>query len=289
VAGWFDSHCHVQEEFLRGEEGTTGAGDGEGAGPGRVAGPGDAGLDEVLARARVAGVDRMVCIGTGPATSRQAVAVARATAAGDAVPRAWASIGLHPHEARQGVDEVAAFLEASLAEDDGAVVAVGECGLDYYYEHSPREAQRAAFAAQIELAHARDLALVIHARDAWRDLFDVLDAEGVPDRTVLHCFTGGPDEVDRCLRAGMYVSFSGIVTFKNAADVRAAAERCPLDRLLVETDSPFLAPVPHRGRSNEPAYLPLVGEAVAAVKGCTVDEVRDRSASAAVMVFSTEG
>jgi TatD DNase family protein len=288
VAGWFDSHCHVQEAFLRGEEGAAEAGDAEEAGPGQGAGLGDAGLQEVLARARAAGVDRMVCIGTGPATSRQAVGVARATAAGDTTPRGWASIGLHPHEASEGVDEVAAFLEASLAEDDGLVVAVGECGLDYYYEHSPRDAQRAAFAAQIELAHARDLALVIHARDAWRDLFDVLDAEGVPGRTVLHCFTGGPAEIDRCLRAGMYVSFSGIVTFKNATGVRAAAERCPLDRLLIETDSPFLAPVPHRGHSNEPAYLPLVGEAVAAVKGCTVDEVRERSASAAAMVFSTD-
>ena len=176
---------------------------------------------------------------------------------------------------------------ASSRRDDGVVVAVGECGLDYFYEHSPRDAQRTAFAAQIALAHAHDLALVIHARDAWPDLFDVLQAEGVPERTVLHCFTGGPDEVERCLRAGMYVSFSGIVTFKNAADVREAAARCPLDRLLVETDSPFLAPVPHRGRTNEPSYLPFVGEAIAAVKGCTVDEVRERSAAAAAMVFST--
>ena len=153
---------------------------------------------------------------------------------------------------------------------------------------TPRaDAQRAAFAAQIALAHAHGLALVIHARDAWADLFDVLGAEGVPERTVLHCFTGGPDEVDLCLRAGMYVSFSGIVTFKNAGDVRAAAARCPLDRLLVETDSPFLAPVPHRGRPNEPSYLPLVGEAIAAVKGCNVGEVMERSAAAAAMVFST--
>ena len=283
MAGWFDSHCHVQEDFLRDEEGADTGEEGSG--------PGAAGLEEVLARAGAAGVDRMVCIGTGPATSRQAVAVARATMAGQRTPRAWASIGLHPHEASEGVDEVASLLGTVLDDVDAAraVVAVGECGLDYYYEHSPREAQRRAFAAQIALAHAHDLALVIHARDAWADLFDVLEAEGVPARTVLHCFTGGPDEVDRCLRAGMYVSFSGIVTFKNAAEVRAAVERCPLERLLVETDSPFLAPVPHRGRSNEPAYLPLVGEAVAAVKGCPVDEVRERSAAAAAMVFSTDG
>ena len=140
---------------------------------------------------------------------------------------------------------------------------------------------------QIGLAHAHDLALVIHARDAWPDLFDVLDAEGVPERTVLHCFTGGTEEADRCLRSGMYISFSGIVTFKNAAGVRAAAAQCPLDRLLVETDSPFLAPVPHRGRTNEPSYLPFVGEAIAAVKGCSVGEVKERTAAAATMVFST--
>ncbi len=270
MAGWFDSHCHVQEKYLPGEE----------VGEAAV-------LDAVLSRARDAGVDRMVCIGTGVATSAQAVAVARATAAAPPGPRAWASIGLHPHEASEGVDEVAALLTDEVAAGDGAVVAVGECGLDYYYEHSPRDAQRAAFAEQIALAHAHRLALVIHARDAWADLFDVLEAEGVPERTVLHCFTGGPDEVARCLDAGMFVSFSGIVTFKNAADVRAAVARCPFDRLLVETDSPFLAPVPHRGRTNEPSYLPLVGEAVAAVKGCPVDEVRERSAAAANMLFST--
>lgn len=273
MSGWFDSHCHVQEEYLPDDpvEGTD--------------------LEPVLARAAQAGITRMVCIGTGVTTSAQAVAVARATAGADAgaVPRAWASIGLHPHEASEGVDEVAALLAREVAAQDGAVVAVGECGLDYFYENSPRQAQRMAFAAQIGLAHAHGLALVIHARDAWADLFDVLDAEDVPERTVLHCFTGGPDEVDRCLQAGMYVSFSGIVTFKNASDVREAAARCPLDRLLVETDSPFLAPVPHRGRTNEPAYLPFVGEAIAEVKSCTVDEVKERSAAAAAMVFSTGG
>ena len=129
---------------------------------------------------------------------------------------------------------------------------------------------------------------MIHARDAWDDLSTCSAAEGVPERTVLHCFTGGPEEVDRCLDAGMYVSFSGIVTFKNADDVRAAAARCPLDRLLVETDSPFLAPVPHRGRANEPSYVPLVGEAIAAVKECPVDDVMERTAAAAAMVFSTD-
>ena len=135
-------------------------------------------------------------------------------------------------------------------------------------------------------AHARNLALVIHARDAWDDLFDVLAAEGVPERTILHCFTGGPEELDRCVRAGMFVSFSGIITFKSATDIRAAAARCPLDRLLVETDSPFLAPVPHRGRANEPSLLPLVGATVATVKGCAVEAIAESTAAAAAVAFA---
>jgi TatD DNase family protein len=271
VSGWFDSHCHVQEEYLGGGEG----------------GRGDRDLHLVLGRAAAAGVDRLVCIGTGVATSAQAVAVARLARQSRDLPAAWAAVGLHPHDATDGVDGVAALLAQELAADDGVVVAVGECGLDYYYEHSPRDAQRAAFAAQIALAHAHGLALVIHARDAWDDLFDILAAEGVPERTVLHCFTGGPAELDRCLRVGMFVSFSGIITFKSAADIREAAARCPLDRLLVETDSPFLAPVPHRGSANEPALLPLVGATVADVKGCAPEVVAASSAAAAATAFAT--
>lgn len=271
MSGWFDSHCHVQEEYLGGGE----------------SGDGERDLAAVLARATAAGVDRLVCIGTGVTTSAQAVAVARASRLGDGAPTAWASIGLHPHDATDGVDGVAGLLARELAAGDGVVVAVGECGLDYHYEHSPRAVQRDAFAAQIALAHTHGVALVIHARDAWDDLFDILSVEGVPERTVLHCFTGGPDEVDRCVRSGMFVSFSGIITFKNAADIREAAARCPLDRLLVETDSPFLAPVPHRGRANEPALLPLVGATVAEVKGCATESIAASSAAAAATAFAT--
>ena len=239
MGGWFDSHCHVQEEYL-------GGGGAEGAD-----------LEPVMARAREAGIDRLVCIGTGAATSRQAVGLARATARSGSVPRAWASIGLHPHESSEGVDEVAALLADEVAQGDAAVVAVGECGLDYYYEHSPRAAQRAAFASQIALAHAHGLALVIHARDAWSDLFDVLEAEGVPERTVLHCFTGGPDEADRCLRAGMYISFSGIVTFKNAADVRAAAVAVPVGP-NARRDGQSVPRAGAASRPHERAVIPAV-------------------------------
>ncbi len=183
----------------------------------------------------------------------------------------WATVGLHPHEAKHGLDG----LEPLLA--DPKVVAVGECGLDYHYDHSPRSAQREMFAAQIALALAHDMPLVVHSREAWTDTLDLLRTEGVPDRTVIHCFTGGSDEARRCLDLGAFLSFSGIVTFKGAAEVRAAAALCPLDRLLVETDSPYLAPAPHRGRANRPAWVPLVGERLAHLKNLPPEEIASRT------------
>jgi TatD DNase family protein len=232
---WADSHCHLQYEGL----------------------PADA-----LARARDAGVGRVICVGTDADQSQKAIEVARAPPG-----QVWATVGLHPHDASQGVDSVAGLLGAS------EVVGVGECGLDYHYDHSPREAQREAFAAQVALAHEHGLALVIHTREAWDDTFDILSAEGVPERTVFHCFTGGPVEARRALDAGASLSFSGIITFKTAGDLREAAAITPLDRLLVETDAPYLTPVPHRGTPNQPAHVALVGAAVAAARGVPVDEV----------------
>jgi TatD DNase family protein len=246
-------------------------------------------VEEALQRSAEAGVEAMVCVGTDPETSQQALDLARSSAQGRLAPEhptVWATMGLHPHEASAGTVELEAALERVVERDRHSLVAVGECGLDYHYEHSPRLAQRQAFAEQIALATSFDLALVIHARDAWDDLFDILLAEGVPARTVLHCFTGGPAEVRRCLDAGMYVSFSGIVTFKNADDVRAAAQLCPVERLLIETDSPFLTPVPHRGLPNEPMYVPLVGAAVAALKGLEIAALAASSATAARAAFA---
>jgi TatD DNase family protein len=235
---WTDDHCHLHF---------------------REAAAAD--VDELVATAHEAGVERMVTVGCDVADSIAAIEAARGR------PGVWATAGVHPHEAAAGIEG----LEALLAAPE--VVAVGECGLDYFYEHSPREAQRDVFAAQIALAHRHDLPLVIHSRDAWDDTFDVLAAEGTPPSTVFHCFTGGPDEARRCLDVGAHLSFSGIITFKTADDLRAAAAICPLDRLLVETDSPYLAPVPHRGKPNRPALVTLVGAAVAAVRGVEVDEI----------------
>ncbi len=282
MVDWFDSHCHLQERYLPGADGSA-----DNFAADRAAGGG--GVADVLAATVAAGVGRMVCVGTDPTTSAQALALARAARSGDlgpGTPQIWATVGLHPHEAAAGTADTAGLLQAAVDAADGAVVAVGECGLDYHYDHSPRPDQRRAFAEQVGLAHRHGLALVIHARDAWDDLFAVLGTEGVPDRTILHCFTGGPAEADRCLKAGMFVSFSGIVTFKNAADVREAAVLCPLDRLLVETDSPFLAPVPHRGQPNQPANVSLVGAAVAETKGLAVDVVARSSAAAAAAAFN---
>jgi TatD DNase family protein len=169
----------------------------------------------------------------------------------------------------QGVDSIVDLL------DRPDVVAVGEAGLDYFYEHSPRDVQRTEFAAQIHLAHERRLPLVIHSREAWDDTFDVLDAEGVPATTIFHCFTGGPAEARACLDRGALLSFSGIVTFPSAADVQEAARICPLDSMLVETDAPYLAPVPHRGSTNRPAWVVDVGTFVADLRGIAVSDLAD--------------
>jgi TatD DNase family protein len=280
VLEWFDSHCHLQDEFDRPEEGPTE--------------PHADRLTATIARASEAGVTRLVCVGTGADSSAEAVRLARALrrpggpAAAEGVSL-WATVGLHPHDAVDGVDSLDDLLAAEVGRDmapaDRVVVGIGECGLDYHYDHSPRPVQREAFARQIELAHRHGLALVIHTREAWYDTFELLEAHGVPERTVVHCFTGGPDEARRCLDLGTSLSFSGVVTFKNAAEVREAVALCPLDRLLVETDAPFLTPVPHRGTPNEPSRVPLVGAAVAKVKGLDTAQVAAASTANARRAF----
>jgi TatD DNase family protein len=231
------------------------------------------GAAAAIQAARDAGVSGMITVGCDRETSLAAIAVAAEHL------DVWATVGLHPHDAIDGVDTIVDLL------DTPGIVAVGEAGLDYYYDHSPRDTQRDAFAAQIQLAHERRLPLVIHTRDAWDDTFDVLAAEGAPDRTIFHCFTGGPGEADRCLAIGAFVSISGIVTFKNAADLRDAATRVPLDRLLIETDAPYLAPVPHRGRTNQPAFVTLVGQCIADLRDVPVADVAAATSANAALAF----
>jgi TatD DNase family protein len=246
---WVDSHCHVHDERI--PDGLAGA----------------------VAAAAEAGVSTLISVGCDRATSLSAIAAA------DAHAGVFATVGLHPHDAVNGVATIIDLLDTT------GIVAVGECGLDYYYDHSPRETQQAAFAEQIALANERDLPLVIHTRDAWDDTFAVLADVGVPDRTIFHCFTGGPDEAGRALDIGALLSFSGIVTFKGAPEVQAAAVHCPLDRMLVETDSPYLAPMPHRGKPNRPAWVPHVGQYIADLRDVDVADIAAATTSTARRVF----
>ena len=247
---WADNHCHIPtaEDEAR----------------------------AVVDEAREAGVLLLVNVGVSVKDSRRAIITASAHR------EVQAAAGVHPHNASNGIDGLEELFKRP------EVVAVGEVGLDYHYDHSPRPVQRDVFAAQIEMAQRHELPLVVHSRSAWDDIFATFDREGIPDRTVMHCFTGGPEEAAECLQRGALLSFSGIITFANAPEVRAAAEDCPLDRLMVETDSPYLAPEPHRGTKNRPALVPLVGAAVAEAKGVTVDEVERASWGTAVNFYRLE-
>lgn len=258
---WTDAHCHL-------EYGADAVGL----------------LTQELSASAAAGVTRVVDVGTDHQRSLLAMAHAGAAHESGAPVDVWATAGLHPHEAVEGWDWIAPLLEDATTH---RLVGVGECGLDFHYDHSPRDLQRASFAAQIALANRFDLALVIHTREAWADTFAVLRSEGIPASTVFHCFTGGPAEAEEALALGdgVMLSFSGIVTFKTAEDSRQAVRLCPLDRLMVETDSPYLAPVPHRGRPNVPGYVPLVGAAVASAKGVPVAEVEAATWANAARAF----
>jgi TatD DNase family protein len=234
-------------------------------------------LGEVLARMREAGVGRAVTIGVDAASSEWA---ARAATEHDDL---WATAGLHPHDAKDRTGELMARLEELAAAP--RVVAIGEAGLDYHYDNSPREAQRAVFAEQIAMAQRTDRALVVHTRDAWDDTFAILEQEGVPERTVFHCWSGGVEEARGAVALGAMLSFSGTVTFKNASNLREAAAATPLDRIVVETDSPFLTPHPHRGKRNEPAYVRHVAQAIADVKSVPVDELEAATTANATRLF----
>jgi TatD DNase family protein len=217
--------------------------------------------EEEILRAREASVIGFVNVGTDLVTSRKAMEKARMLSC------VWATAGVHPHEALKGIDGIEDLLE------DSNVVAVGEAGLDYHYDYSPREDQNRVFAEQIEMANKSNLPLVIHTREAWEETFKILDSEGVPNSTVFHCFTGGKVEAKECLKRGAYLSFSGIITFKKSESLREAASECPLDRAMIETDSPYLTPVPFRGKKNEPANVSLVGKELAYLQDKSSEEI----------------
>jgi TatD DNase family protein len=214
--------------------------------------------DAVIARARAAGVGTMLTIGTRLDQFPGVLAIAESHA------DIWCSVGAHPHEAADHAATGAEALAALAAHP--RVVGIGETGLDFHYDHSPRDVQEQVFRAHIRAAQASGLPLIIHAREADDDVARILREEAAP-AGVLHCFSSGRGLAEAALDLGFYISISGIVTFRNAEELRAIVRDVPLDRLLVETDAPYLAPVPHRGRRNEPAYVAATAAAVAALKG----------------------
>ena len=237
-----DSHCHLDPQYFAADR------------------------EEILARARAAGVEAFVCVGVGRGLEapREAVALAAVE------PDVFATVGVHPHDVSAMQEGDWPALE-ELARQP-RVVGIGETGLDYYYDHSPREAQQAAYRRFVAMARVAGLAVVSHVRDAHAEAAAILREEHAGDG-VIHCFSGGVAEARVYLDLGQYLSFSGILTFKNAGDIRAAAAFAPLDRILIETDAPYLAPVPHRGRKNEPAYIAETMAALAAARGLPAAEV----------------
>ena len=235
----------------------------------------DADRPEVLARAWAGGLARVVVIGESRAAADRALALA----AGE--PRLAVTAGVHPHDASGWSEEAREWLEALLRRRE--VVAVGEMGLDYHYDHSPRPAQRVAFEAQLVLARGAGKPAVIHAREADDDVAAILRAH--PDvPAILHSFSSGPGLLRAGLDLSHYVSFSGMVTFRNWHLDQAILDT-PLDRILVETDGPYLAPMPHRGRRNEPAFVRQVAERIAAVRGLPVEQLIAATAANAARVF----
>ena len=245
----FDSHCHVQDSAFESDR------------------------QAVLERARTAGVTEIVVIGADPESAAQARALA-ASPSGHGRPRMWHTSGLHPHEAARWNADVRRAIESGL---EAGAVAVGEIGLDYHYDHSPREAQREAFAAQLVIATERDLPVVVHSREAEADTLDVLAEAEVPaDRVVLHCFSGTRQMLEIGVQRGYFISFSGMATFRSFP-TRELVTRVPLERLLVESDAPFLAPVPYRGQRNEPGYIVETVSALAACRGMERTALADRT------------
>lgn len=251
-----DSHCHLDFPEFAGDR------------------------DAVIRRARQAGVRLMLTISTKITEAEKIIALA------DGYEDLVCSIGIHPHEAGREPETSAEQLAETSRHPK--VVGIGETGLDYYYEHSPRAAQKKNFQAHIAASRMTGLPLIVHARDADGDTADILEQEAALGAFpgLIHCFTAGPELARRALDIGMYISFSGIATFKNAADIRGVAKTVPLDRILVETDAPFLAPAPHRGKRNEPGFVRHTAEVIADVKGISYQDFIEASGSNFFNLFS---
>lgn len=251
----FDSHCHLTADAFDDDR-----------------------LD-VVTRARSEGVGRLVTIASNADDALRALELF-----GDD-PDIWTTAGVHPHEAESATPSELARVRELLAQP--RVVAVGECGLDFYYDNAPREVQTEVFRAQVALAGESGRPLVVHCREADSDMIAELKGAAGEVRGVLHCFSGGDALLDQALEAGWFISFSGIVTFKKF-DGADRLRRVPDDRLLIETDAPYLAPVPRRGRRNEPAFLPHTARTVAAVRGQSLEHVARITTANAERFYSLE-
>ena len=225
----------------------------------------------VIERARAAGVERMLAIGTGGGPPDLEAGVRLA----DEYPFVLASVGVHPHDAAKATE--ATFERLGELAVHPKVVAIGEIGLDYHYDFSPRDVQRAVFSRQLAIAAEAALPIIIHTREAWDDTFEILRREWRGEG-VVHCFTGDAAQARQALDGGFHLAFGGVLTFPKAEPVREAARLTPADRLLIETDCPYLAPVPHRGKRNEPAFVAETARRLAEVRGQTVEEIAERTA-----------
>lgn len=255
-----DSHCHLDFEALAGD------------------------IDGVMARAAEADVSGMVTISTRVENFFTYTAIA------ERHPNVWCSVGTHPHNAHEELHVTADDLIRLSAHPK--CVALGEAGLDYHYDNSPRDAQAEGFRRHIAAARATGLPLVIHSREADEDMAAILEEETAgqgPFPFVLHCFTAGADLARRGLALGGYVSFSGIITFRNAEEIREVAAFVPADRYLVETDAPYLAPVPHRGKPNEPSFVRHTAEKLAEVRGISLEVLAAESTANFARLFSKTG
>ena len=251
--------------------------------------------DALLTRAWQAGVRTVLSIGIGdgPDTMHRALEISCAYAGKPETPRILASAGVHPHEAQ--LADAAALVKLDDLLQQAGVIACGEIGLDYFYDHSPRETQKTVFRQQMEVAATHKKPIIIHCRpsdnstNAWDDTLEMIESDWAPKGLggILHCFTGEWHHAKRAMDCGFLISFAGNITFPKAQPIRDVAVQVPLDRMLVETDAPFLAPVPNRGKRNEPAWVAEVAEKLAEIRNVPVDEIASRTTENFYQFFST--